>query len=102
MDKVSFDIDLSEFESGVKIEINDLASNIAEEMFRKIVDRTPVKSGYAKSRWQVEVDKDSDGFVNAEITNDAPYIIFLEMGSSDQAPNGMVAITLAEMEMKYS
>jgi hypothetical protein len=34
------------------------------------------------------------------ITNNLPYIIFLEGGSSQQAPNGMVAITVAEIEAR--
>jgi len=32
------------------------------------------------------------------ITNNLPYIEVLENGSSTQAPNGMVAVTLAEVE----
>lgn len=99
---VEFEVDVTEFKEGVKLEINDMASNIADALYRKIVSRTPVRTGYAKSRWTVDVSKDAEGFVQGEITNDAPYIIFLEMGSSDQAPNGMIQISLAEIEAKYS
>lgn len=102
MDKFSFDIDIEPFKEGVRLEINDFTADVLDEMFRKIVNRTPVKTGYAKSRWEVDIGKDAEGFVSGEITNDAPYIVYLEQGSSDQAPYGMIQVTLAEMEIKYS
>ena len=33
------------------------------------------------------------------VTNSVPYIIFLEMGSSRQAPNGMVTVGLAQLRL---
>lgn len=97
-----FEIDFKPFKEGVKLELNNLTSTVADEMFRKIVARNPVDTGYSRSRWQVETYQNTKGFVRGEITNDAPYIIYLEMGSSDQAPNGFIQITVAEMEAKYS
>lgn len=36
------------------------------------------------------------------IVNRLPYIVFLERGTSKKAPQGMVAVTLAEVEANFS
>lgn len=54
-------------------------------LFEEIVWRTPVDTGYCMSRWEIQP---GDGYFT--ITNDAPYVSFLEAGWSKQAPVGMV------------
>lgn len=73
--------------------IDGLIEGVAMEVFRRIYDRTPVDTGYAQSRWTVDVN--ADGFT---VSNDAPYISFLEDGHSQQAPHGMVAVTINEID----
>lgn len=101
MPKAAFEVEIKPFKDGMKLVVNEASATILQEAFRKIVSRTPVASGFARSRWQIDVQKNSEGYFEGEITNDAPYIVFLEMGSSDQAPNGMVQITLEEIRNKY-
>jgi len=47
---------------------------------------TPVKTGYARSRWSYKFEKDQNGELVGVIDNDAPYIGRLNAGSSQQAP----------------
>lgn len=94
------------------------------DLYRRIVERTPVDTGRAKANWQMSTtttaselyDKDGYSFneineiVSAEISdftfelgddqvfiyNNLEYIPYLEDGSSTQAPAGMVEISLVE------
>lgn len=76
----------------VQENIDKLIADVAAEVESRVRDRTPVRTGYARSRWQTEVR--DDGF---DIGNDAEYISFLELGSSQQAPLGMLGITMEEV-----
>jgi hypothetical protein len=94
---------------------------LALDVLRGIVMRTPVDTGRARANWQVTIDVPPENTVEKEdeggestiseglgelhnlrpyhviwITNNLPYIETLEDGSSEQAPTGMVAVTLAE------
>jgi len=97
---------------------------IAFDLFRGVVLKTPVDTGRARASWKVgigEIDTSVAGLgpqqdaagVTAEgeevigtmdkpvhtwITNSLPYIGALEDGHSKQAPNGMVALTAAEVK----
>jgi len=94
------------------------------DLYRMIVERTPVDTGRAKANWQISTtDSDSaldekNGFsfneiksiVEAEISdfkfelyddqviiyNNLEYIGGLENGTSAQAPYGMVSVSLVE------
>jgi len=82
--------------------------------------KTPVDTGLARANWQTSVgqpaagvvSKDSDPimaaavamsnpppFTVAYISNNVEYIVYLEDGHSQQAPNGMVALTMQELRM---
>lgn len=96
---------------------------LALEGLRRVVQRTPVDTGRARGGWQVAAiandaaggDPDPSGsstvsaglsiidaitipFGTIVIFNNVEYIVFLEEGSSQQAPQGMVALTIAELE----
>ena len=98
----------------------------AVEAISRMIDRTPVDTGAAKAHWFVRgqptesfdketVDK-AGGRTKARakrdvkevrigdrvyLVNSAPYFFNIEHGSSDQAPAGVVTITLAEMGLLY-
>lgn len=100
---------------------------IYNETFALLVMRTPVRTGNTRANWQVTrtqfstryfpAMKDPDGaatiakgkaviakierYGNAYFVNNVPHINVLEEGSSTQAPDGWIALTLAEMEEKY-
>lgn len=97
----------------------DVVRKIAAVLLRKIILRSPVKTGRSRAGWiaagevlkvRVPASEDSlpgDSDVSVEITdNDATirminnvfYVPWLEMGLSKQAPLGMVRISLLEMQ----
>ena len=97
--------------------------DLARAALTRLVARTPVATGHARANWQVSLGSPAIGVVAAEdlsgvdtlangvaaimadrepfatvwLTNNAPYIQTLERGSSDQAPAGMVAVTVTEL-----
>lgn len=96
----------------------------AFDALRGVVLKTPVKTGRARGNWQVTVNrspenalerKDKPGqatidkgtarltnvpaFAIIYITNNVPYIVYLENGSSEQASQGMVAVTFEELRL---
>ena len=96
---------------------------MALQLFGSIITRTPVDTGRARGNWQVTINSPANGTTEnndkggqrtlAEgsqtiasrsgdqslyFTNNLPYIEPLENGWSEQAPAGMVRVTLTEFE----
>lgn len=96
---------------------------IALELFRRIVLRTPVDTGRLRGNWQagagVYETTTTDGtdpggqatigaisatvlgagpFVALTLTNNLPYAVPIEYGHSQQAPAGMVRVSVAEFQ----
>lgn len=94
---------------------------LALELFRRIVMRTPVDTGRARGNWQLTIGapatdilpiRRNDANISMAgailnlmtpysdiwITNNVPYILALEYGHSDQAPKGMVRVSLDEVK----
>lgn len=71
-------------------------TEIAENVFADVVDLTPVRSGYAQSRWTI--NKIAEGY---SIENDCDYIVYLDQGSSEQAPAGMTDVALARVAGRF-
>jgi len=69
---------------------NEILEEAKKEMLKRIKDRTPVDTGRARDGWYINTDGD--------IANPHEYVKYLEFGSSDQAPQGMVRITALEAE----
>jgi len=91
------------------------------EALKRIVEKTPVDTGRARGGWQVSfktpafseggTDASGAGTINTGssqilglkdpvavfISNNVEYIIYLEDGTSTQAPEGMVALTIEEL-----
>ena len=102
--------------------MDTVVRKVVLDLDARIVQRTPVDTGRAQNNWNIAVDnpdastteeteKNQQTVINKAkskvdnlkagkkvyITNNLPYIERLEDGySKDQAPNGMVAVTLAE------
>jgi len=95
---------------------------VALETFRRLIMKTPVDTGRARGSWRVSIGSpvlnesginDRTGSyalgVGASVinrvrnmqtiwlTNSVPYIEKLEQGHSNQAPSGMVSLTMREM-----
>lgn len=96
------------------------------EMLTRLILKTPVDTGHARTNWIVSLGDPSEAEVGGEdqsgqatiargateigkvgpfellwITNNVPYIERLEDGWSSQAPNGMLAETFAELEAMF-
>lgn len=100
------------------------------DLYRKVVERTPVDTGRAKASWGIStsgeqrpqpkdielsfnevktiIDEHVRGFIldihdnKIIISNNVEYIEFLESGDSKQAPRGMVAVSLVEFTAHFN
>ncbi|MCP4660987.1 MAG: hypothetical protein GY856_36765 [bacterium] len=104
--------------------MNLLQRKLALQALRGVVTRTPVDTGRARGNWQTTTARPADDQVAgvgadpiAEgtptitaappfgviwLSNNVPYIEVLEDGSSAQAPNGMLNLTLGELRTQFS
>jgi hypothetical protein len=97
---------------------------IGMEGLQRLILKTPVREGRARGNWDATIGSPGTGFdMNRKdpsgsnainkgaaviqnvkpfsvlfITNNLPYIEALENGHSGQAPNGMLAVTVAELQ----
>lgn len=76
----------------IQNDIDTVIKEVGQEALKRVKERTPVRTGYAQSRW--EMNSDNQGFT---LENDADYISYLEAGWSNQAPAGMLGITMVEV-----
>lgn len=123
-----FERDLDRFAESLSVGTETVVKKIALDVFAGVVRKTPVDKGRARASWVIGVERPADSpilpedtvFSAAEaqryaqrelaglselkpfdtvfVSNSLPYIEVLEDGSSRQAPNGMVAVTLREIE----
>lgn len=123
-----FTLQLNKEIADTEEKIEDAIALIALDSLRGVVRKSPVDTGRFRGNWIVSknaanttssqvADKNGgqtitkgsgviDTFkMNADsriiIQNNLPYANRLENGWSKQAPNGMVALTVAEMQRKY-
>lgn len=114
----------------VKADSNTAVKANIFELFRRIILKTPVKTGIAQSNWQIAITRPNSNVIpysgaaggakNAAFTqgakelpkikfgqtiyilNNLPYIGELENGSSKiQAPAGMVQVSLNELRTLF-
>ena len=106
---MSFKKDMEKFTSKAEEAANKIFRGTALDLFGKIILRTPVDTGRAKGNWGAGLNRPGNGSVSGTVatakignslflTNNLPYIKVLEEGSSTQAPQGMVKVTVAEFQ----
>lgn len=113
---MSFKRDLSRFVKKTNTMTEQVFKGTTIGLFNKVVLRTPIKSGRLRNSWQPSVNSPSNStkergendiestVLNAKIgdkiyiTNNLPYAKKIEGGSSTKAPQGMVAVTVAEYQ----
>lgn len=66
-------------------EVISQVQEIGENGFATMEADTPVRTGFLKSRWNFEINQ--MGFV---ITNDCPYVGFVEFGTSRMPPRNFI------------
>jgi len=104
-----------------------LQKKIVLEALKRLVMKTPVDTGRARGNWQVTIGRPATAAIDAVdksggdtikkglaaigdlppyqvvwISNNVDYIEFLEEGSSRQAPEGMMSLTLEELNILFS
>tara|TARA_R110000796_G_scaffold19198_4_gene57529 strand:+ start:1120 stop:1530 length:411 start_codon:yes stop_codon:yes gene_type:complete len=117
----SFEDQLRAFQVKTERNLTQVGRKVALEMFKRVIYKTPVDTGRARANWQVTIGSQASGTVEIDdksggatmskataasagfkagdtiyLTNNLPYIRKLEEGSSQQAPAGMVALTVQE------
>lgn len=109
-----------EFQAEVTSELELRVRELVKKIFEGIVERTPVDSGSLRASWRVAIGN-MDTSVTVQqtnnpplgppsfslgefkvgdlifISNSLPYVWIVEYGSSQQAPQGMVRVTLASL-----
>jgi len=100
----------------------DAQKRISQAVLQKVRERTPTRTGRAKAAWNLSVGQpvsivppegqetyETEGvsevsvenpFGTVFVSNNLDYIIDLEFGSSNQAPQGMARLTLEEIKDK--
>lgn len=117
----SFSVDLDAFVKKVGLARGTVVKRVGFDLYGRIIRKTPVDTGRARGSWTISVSEADrtvlppappgqiyppppigalDVRLNESIviSNNLPYITALEDGHSKQAPNGMVALSIAEVE----
>lgn len=97
MVEADFNIDIKNIVDLSATKINELIRAITVDLHNDIVAGTPVDTGNARGSWDFEFKQDGPTLMG-NINNYVDYIIFLEHGTSQQAPNGFIGIALLNKE----
>ena len=124
-----FERNIEKFRDYTKDQFKQLIVKIGVELLKGVVMMTPVDKGRARGNWQVEINSATDKVLETVdkmggntiekglavlqtlknngigqviyMCNNVEYIIGLEEGTSQQAPHGMVAVTLARLNQMF-
>jgi hypothetical protein len=119
----SFALDLAAFAQQTKDAIDETLQEVVIEIGNSVIRMSPVDTGRFRGNWQFSISSPATGTLDAldkgggdtaariagdalffkagetaYIVNNLPYAVRLEYGHSDQAPGGMVRITLARFQ----
>lgn len=114
----SFEVDLRAFIKKAELDAVTVVRRIALEVWKEVTGRSPVDTGRFRAAWMTNLDEASDvvppeGTYAAPaapdlsaatlknrifVTNGVSYAVFLEEGSSQQAPAGIVRVSLAQVQ----
>lgn len=123
-DARQFNLQLDDFARRVGIAPSTVQKRVAFDLFGRIVRKTPVDKGRARASWNISLNQadrtvQPDGLAHYPapslsvalaplpgqeiwISNNLPYIVELEKGHSKQAPHGMAALSIAEVDLAMS
>lgn len=117
---MSFSLDLEKFAKKAGNNAALVVKKTAIDMFSQVIRMTPVDQGRARGNWQFSINAPANGALDTLdktgqfsiaavkfganswkqgdiwLTNNLPYIERLEYGWSQQAPSGMVRLTVRE------
>ena len=115
-----FNLDLAKFSKKTQLNLDIVARKVGFEIWNGVTKKTPVDTGRARASWNLTEEvvnlntasenvvhganaKGSVGRITGKgdviyITNNVDYINELDKGTSQQAPNGMVSLTINEVQ----
>lgn len=119
----TFALDIARFNIKTSAQLDRVVRGLALRALRGFVLKSPVRSGRFRGNWQVALGAPSNSYdwdltdagggstvaagadalkaykggISIWITNHLPYAVRLEYGWSQQAPAGMVRVTIAEL-----
>jgi len=118
---MSFLLDIQKFTKNAEVNMTTVARKVCLDLSKGVIVKTPIDTGRAKGNWQAAIgeyptqelnveDKQGTQTINKAtmqanklqrgdtfyLVNNLPYIAPLEVGWSQQAPQGMVRLTLRE------
>ena len=115
-----FNLDLAKFSKKTQLNLDIVARKVGFEIWNGVTKKTPVDTGRARASQNLTEEvvnlstasenvvhganaKGSVGRITGKgdviyITNNVDYINELDKGSSQQAPNGMVSLTINEVQ----
>lgn len=120
-----FNSQVQKFVLDIPDQVEDLVRTISLEAVSRITKKNPVDTGRSRANWITSLDGPFDYSISgwegrdpvAEATaalgvkmpefpvvtifNNVHYVGYLEQGWSRQAPSGMVAVTLAELQAAF-
>jgi len=115
------EIDIQRVMGQIEVKAAKETKRISTDLFKKIVTRNPVDTGFSSKNWnatlgkadtsvrgdrdkldipgapQSDLDQIKDMSKTIHLANGVDYIRDLENGSSKQAPGGFVALSVAEV-----
>lgn len=126
--QAEFSRTLADWSAKLKIGVGMLQRKIAFDIHKDITDFTPVDTGRARANWNVSIGGPSkdialheglakgaaiappefpanlniDGTTDVYIVNNVVYIQFLDEGSSQQAPMGMVRLAMQAQDARLA
>lgn len=113
------DVDFEQVAEDMDTHLDLVVRKVALDLYGRITKKTPVDTGRARANWNLSigspdltVDDDAtkiksaslskgDGEKDIYIANNLPYISALEHGHSKQAPRGMVALSIKEVNRAF-
>lgn len=119
----SFELDMSRLIAHTNANINTVTKKVVLDIARSVIRKSPVDTGRFKGNWQYSAEEMPAGVTDIHdetgagtqvhiasqipqqaagklhwIVNNLPYSIALENGHSNQAPRGMVGLTVSEYQ----
>lgn len=92
-------MDLKRFAQRVRADHVDAINKIGLDLMGRVVRKNPRDTGRSAAAWTFTRAEPSNPV--AILSNNIEYIQALERGHSKQAPNGFVAVSIAEIQEIY-
>lgn len=85
---------VGKYADALQNEVTQALVAIGQSAFSEMESNTPVRTGFLKSRWNMQ--QSSTGF---EITNDCEYASFVEFGTGNMSPRNFITPAYESMRV---